>query len=426
MIEPYPAQAQKVNHITQHLGPVFPILDTSKTGTGKTYTALWASQRLGLKPLIVCPKSTVSVWMRASEDLGVPIDDVISYGKLRAGKHQRMVTHKEKKKQYNGKYKTFFSCKWAEPIPRMVVFDEPHMCSGMDSQLSRLMMQTYWQKIPSLLLTATAADSPLKLKAIGHLMGLHNNIDYTRWIESLGCRYIERRGWQFYAGAKGLQYMQGLHNRLVEEQRLVQITPEDLPNSMNDGILIPELRTIDLPSTLGELRVGTHLMKIRELIEESKMEVFAEDAVELLEEGNSVICFVNFHKSVNVLAQKFPDAGVLTGKQDKEERVRVVDEFQNNAIRMLITTIPVGGVSLSLHDLNGNFPRVSLISPSYNATEFIQVLGRTVRGGGKSVAIRKIIFAADTIEERVYKTVRRRINAIDTLTDGELNTFEGE
>jgi superfamily II DNA or RNA helicase len=220
--------------------------------------------------------------------------------------------------------------------------------------------------------------------------------------------------------------MQGLHNRLVEEQRLVQITPEDLPNSMNDGIIIPELRTINVPKALNDLPVGQHLMKIREWIEEIKMEVFIEDAIELLEEGNSVICFVNFHKSVNLLAQKFPDAGVVTGKQSKEERIQIVDEFQHNARRMLIATNPVGGVSLNLHDTKGDHPRVSLISPSYNATEFIQVLGRTVRAGGKSVAIRKIIFAAGTIEEEVYKTVRRKINAIDTLTDGELNTFENK
>jgi len=424
MIEPYPAQHQKVREIISHIGPAFPILDTSKTGTGKTYTALWATQQLGWKPLVLCPKSTISVWMQASQDLEIPIDDILSYGKLRAGKHPRMWTHKEKRKSYYGKDKTLFACKWVDPIPQLVVFDEAHMCSGMTSQLSRMMMQTFWQKIPCLLLTATVADSPLKLKAIGHLLGMHNNIDYYKWIESMGCRYIMGRGWQFYAGRKGLQYMQGLHHKLVEEHRLVQITTEDLPNAMNDGILIPELRTINIPKDIGSLDPETQFMLIRQMIEEAKMEVFIEDATELLDEGNSVICFVNFHKSVDALAKAFPDAGILTGKQSAEERIQVVSDFQNNILRMLIATISVGGVSINLHDTDGNFPRVSLISPSYNSTEFIQVLGRTVRTGGKSVAIRKIIFAADTIEEQTYKAVKRKINAIDTITDGELSTFK--
>ena len=40
------------------------------------------------------------------------------------------------------------------------------------------------------------------------------------------------------------------------------------------------------------------------------------------------------------------------------------------------------------------------------------------------MAIRKIIFAADTVEEMAYNSVRRKINTIDTLTDGDLTTFK--
>jgi superfamily II DNA or RNA helicase len=423
MISPYPAQEQKIDDIAKHLAPRFAILDTSKTGTGKTYTALWAARRLGVKPFVVCPKSTIPVWMQASDDLNVNMDDVVNYEKLRAGSHKRMWS-KTATSIRNRKKITSFFCKWVEPLPKLVVFDEAHACSGMKSQLSTLMMQTFWQNIPCLLLTATAAESPLKMKAIGHLLGLHNNIDYYRWIESLGCRYIEGRGWKFYAGPQGLQYMAGLNNKLVEEKRLVQITTDDLPNAINDGIIIPELRDVKMPKELSGLKVADDFTLMRQLIEEAKMDVFIEDAEELLDEGNSVICFVNFHKSVNKLAEAFPDAAILTGLQNQNERNQALSDFQDNVVQMLITTIPVGGVSLSMHDIHGDHPRVSLISPTYNANQFIQVLGRTVRVGGKSIAIRKIIFANNTLEKSTYKTVRRKINAIDTLTDGELNTFE--
>jgi ERCC4-related helicase len=208
---------------------------------------------------------------------------------------------------------------------------------------------------------------------------------------------------------------------------MIHITPNDIPSAMNDGILIPELRDIMDAKIIDNMFQNAldkiQFMEARRMCEKAKMEIFIEDGQELLDEGNSVIFFVNFHESVNLLRQAFPDAGVITGKDKNRDEVE--SNFQSDKIRTLICTSQAGGTSINLHDTNGLYPRVSLISPSFDANELIQVLGRTKRAGGKTPAIWKIIFAGGTVEERAYKTVKSKVKAIDTLTDGDLVTFEG-
>tara|TARA_E500000331_G_scaffold270821_1_gene262419 strand:+ start:129 stop:392 length:264 start_codon:yes stop_codon:yes gene_type:complete len=80
-----------------------------------------------------------------------------------------------------------------------------------------------------------------------------------------------------------------------------------------------------------------------------------------------------------------------------------------------------GGTGLSLHDETGEYPRVSLISPSFSAIDLRQCLGRVHRATGKSPSIQKIVFASGTVEMRVCKLVRAKLNNLDLINDDEMN-----
>ena len=54
--------------------------------------------------------------------------------------------------------------------------------------------------------------------------------------------------------------------------------------------------------------------------------------------------------------------------------------------------IQAGGVGVSLHDLHGGHPRMSIISPTWSGQDLKQVLGRIHRAGSKTPAIQKIVF----------------------------------
>jgi superfamily II DNA or RNA helicase len=92
--------------------------------------------------------------------------------------------------------------------------------------------------------------------------------------------------------------------------------------------------------------------------------------------------------------------------------------------------IQAGGLGVSLHDLKGNHPRVSLLTPTDNAVELKQALGRVHRSCGKSKSIQRIIFAAGTVEDKVCVSVRRKLGNIGTvndgLTDSDLWSFKKE
>ena len=80
-----------------------------------------------------------------------------------------------------------------------------------------------------------------------------------------------------------------------------------------------------------------------------------------------------------------------------------------------------GGTGLSFHDTLGDHPRVALISPSFSAVDLRQALGRVHRASGASSSIQKIVFAADTIEMGVCRSIRAKLNNLDLINDDELN-----
>jgi len=48
-------------------------------------------------------------------------------------------------------------------------------------------------------------------------------------------------------------------------------------------------------------------------------------------------------------------------------------------------------------------------------------LGRVHRATGKTPSVQKIVFANDTVEMRVCKAVREKLNNIDLINDDEMN-----
>src|ERR1700752_4272671 len=66
--------------------------DRSEMGTGKTYTAAVVARELGLLPVIVCPKSTISNWAEVCSSVGLSYYFVTNYEKLRLGKHPDIYT----------------------------------------------------------------------------------------------------------------------------------------------------------------------------------------------------------------------------------------------------------------------------------------------------------------------------------------------
>jgi SNF2 family DNA or RNA helicase len=92
-----------------------------------------------------------------------------------------------------------------------------------------------------------------------------------------------------------------------------------------------------------------------------------------------------------------------------------VQAFQSNQHRVIICNIAAGGVGVSLHDVHGDHPRMSFISPTFNDKEYVQALGRVHRAGAKTPTVQRVLVAAKTIEEKIIAKLEEKRMDMDAL-----------
>ena len=109
-----------------------------------------------------------------------------------------------------------------------------------------------------------------------------------------------------------------------------------------------------------------------------------------------------------------------------EEINNNIKEFNTDKSQIIICNIRSGGVGISLHDTNGVYPRVSIISPSWSAQYIIQSLGRIHRANTKTVVRQRIIFCAKSIEEMICENMKEKIVNIGKLNDANLLSYQIE
>jgi len=139
-----------------------------------------------------------------------------------------------------------------------------------------------------------------------------------------------------------------------------------------------------------------------------------------LAEGMSVIVAVNYEDTVQALADRLNTRNTITGKDKPEDRQTLIDRFNDDQARLIIMNIKAGGLGISLHGTADSRTRLVLINPTYSGIDLKQALGRAWRAGGAR-SIQKVVFAADTIEERACEKVRAKMARIDMFNEGDLD-----
>ncbi len=397
-------------------------LNCSDTGVGKTFLALDTIGRLGCKALIWAPKAVHASWLRAASEMGVA-EKIIG------------VTNPEQ--LIRGNTPWFKENKWNIGSETLLVVDEVHRgCSGPKSQQGQMLALTKAWNIRVLMQSATPASTPLGMRATGYLLGLHNYTpsSFYGWCRQNGCFEIPYiSGLQFPKGQRGAELMEKIHQKIKD--KLIRLRIQEIPGFPESDIQ-PHLYDLDakykkeVDKIYAEMddaikqpnvNVVVEVLRARQRTEQYKIPLLRDLVTELLAEGWSVPVFLCFRESVEMLAREL--AGVETvrvwGDQSKDERDKAVDAFQSNRVQCLLATQAAGGVGISMHDLDGKHPRTALITPGYSASDMVQTLGRVRRAGG-SHSVQQIVLAADTVEERVYKSLSKKLKCIDALRDGDL------
>jgi superfamily II DNA or RNA helicase len=161
------------------------------------------------------------------------------------------------------------------------------------------------------------------------------------------------------------------------------------------------------------------IQKLRQDIEFLRVDTICELVLKYVTESKSVAIFVNFTKTIKELSKRLSCNCIIWGSQTLKERTKSIDDFCSDRSRIIICNIASGSAGVSLHDTLGQFPRVSIISPTWSAQDLIQVLGRIHRAMGKSDCEQHIIFCKGTIEESVGNVIKQKINNIRLFNNGE-------
>ena len=157
----------------------------------------------------------------------------------------------------------------------------------------------------------------------------------------------------------------------------------------------------------------------RQKIESLKLATIIELCKEKLENKFSVVVFVNFLDSLKILAKEFKVENVICGNQSLETRQKIVDDFQSNKEKIILCQIQSGGQAISLHDIHGNHPRVSIISPGWSSKDIYQAIGRIYRAEGKTPCLQYLVYCANTIEVQICEIIQKKFHNYSLLTSGE-------
>jgi SWI/SNF-related matrix-associated actin-dependent regulator 1 of chromatin subfamily A len=137
----------------------------------------------------------------------------------------------------------------------------------------------------------------------------------------------------------------------------------------------------------------------------------------LLEAGRKVIVFSQYKTVINELSRDyFSKSVILTGDTPESERQKNVDRFQSDdSCKVFFSTIKAGGVGITLTEADV----VLFTDLSWTPADHEQAEDRAYRIGQKNNVKVYYLITPKTIEEKIWKMLKRKETMIKKIMEGE-------
>ena len=409
------------------------------TGTGKTVVALELMRRANCCSFgVLAPKVTLGQWLRTAKEIGASPKFVLNPEAVRNGNRPDIVVRNSP---------VSFSWK-ALSDGDVLVLDEIHRFGAPDSQLAYMAAHASAAKIRILGLSATLADSPLKMRLLLHAA---RKVPWNRfypWAESVGCyrdQRINGHPWRPPMGRPGTQAMERLNAEFFPAFG-VRLDAKDIPGYPRSKTIVDlvtpsekaaaearaayALLAEEIRNPLKAKTEMVQLLRFRQQVEHAKVPVMVELAEDAMEDGCSVACFFNFTAPMAEFCERTkrhaPARVFGTDEsghaQNQKERETEIARFQSNSTKLFAGTIAAGGVGLSLEDADGDHPRLLLTNLPLDTVGLLQVLGRCARANSKSPTVNRVVLLDGVpVEEKVFRILNRKIGNLSALLGDELS-----
>lgn len=465
----YPYQITHVQALNSSLQNQECILDSSDTGTGKTYTTSALCKLNNLHAFVVCPKTVIESWYNTMKIFDTHVLAISNYESIRCGNYYENVND-----FYNNKRKPcpYVKCientedktvhfHWDLPPNTLIIFDEAHKgknLATLNSQLFLSMKKVISKNCPKLIiLSATISDDIERFRNTSYLLGLSQigKHAYKIWLKTVYLKYpgldmneiVQKILYPKYGSRMRISDLKTTNNLEIFKENYISTVPQDMSpivekeienayNDIEDALMKVRAKQITEGSYL------TILLRCRQRMELLKVPTAVLIAMENLLNENSVVIFINFSETKKMLLSHLEEfvklecechITFIDGDQTTVERRQQIDDFQKDRSRLIIVNIKAGGVGVSLHDVNGRYPRYAIHFPTWSSIDFKQCLGRIHRAGSKSAANQIILYCKGNIsnainqdkkdskgvEELIAYNVNKKLKNIEWLNNGD-------
>lgn len=429
-IKLFPYQVEHFERVMEILTTSLAVLNNSCCGSGKTITtlAIAATYKMGI--LVIGPKSVLSNWQRKAEKYGIHVFSLMSYATLR-GTAKNGVKHGFLIRDGD----VFTPTNMLEECAKyglLIVYDECHALKNENSQLYaahaiskeavRLAQMGYNIRIACL--SATPCDKKENVTSLFKIMGIlvsdelykYDRSSKTYKLTGLQDAITKAKRYDpettFHATCRAVNkstiklICHDLYTRVLKKhisssmpkppikakqtvKNFYAIMPKEDLERMKEGAMMFssstnynfENKTVDLSKTnWGDV------VNSRRLIDSAKLPTMVRLAKQRLDENpnRKVILYMTYIRDMEKAAEllKRYNALLLNGNIVRnEDRDNILEKFQrgDNKYRVLISNPKVGGQGLDIDDIYGNFPRTTIMLPSYFFVDQYQSTYRTLR-----------------------------------------------
>jgi hypothetical protein len=424
--------------------------DASPTGTGKTYCASWIAKNYGSSVVVICPKSVQKNWFDTLKSFGIDNPIVMTFERLVRG-NTNYYTYDMSVYLNRTNWWKSLGITVNFPNNSLVILDEVHKCKGQKSLSGECLVAIKNAGHKLLMLSASAATNVTEMKAFGYATLIHSGYGFYDFCKDNGVAF-NRFGLGTWDAnlQKCKEGMVRIHNTLFNTLGCAnRMNRKDFGNIFPDNQVIAdgfdlgsnttklkevyndmeyELMNLDESSMEYSEHHFAIIMKARRQSEILKVPAMVSWIEDMYDEGVSPVVFINFRETLEAIEKRLNSAkysgkiAKIVGGQTQKQRDNEIEQFQSDIKRICLVMVAAGSASVSLHDLNGNYPRHTLINPSYSAINTLQALGRCHRANGKTPVVQRFFFANGVeIEEKMRKRVNLRLTNLDSLNDGDLS-----
>jgi len=430
-------------------------------GTGKTITTLCALKNMGLKALVVAPKSLLKLWAEDEVDkFGLDLNTQIIEGdkKKRAEQYYKFADHDLTVISYEMVRNDAVTLKRYLRVPFVLVLDEASKLKNLKTKVRRAVMKIRWSRncIFAIALTGTPIEN--------HLIDYFSivnviNPGWMRWQEFTSNYCVWGEIWAgrdrgYITVIKGFKNVDDFKNKIAPfssrilkkdvndklpektiTYRFIPHSPEQhkLYHDIIDTALASDLTFLHIYTLLRLLDDGISFYFLSESETKNKLNLPRVDEDEntkvnelksILEEieGRQAIIFTSFERVAEALSTKL-NAIFVSGQT--KNRWEIVNAFKNKKFDILFSTDTLAyGIDLPDVDYLINFDihpnpmkmqqridRIHRVTSKRNKTIINFV------GGGVEKKIYDILKAKSLLIERVLGKEVERVNIMKILAE---------